>query len=93
VAGGVVRTRVIYSGTVQGVSFRATTAGLARGRPIVGYVRNLPDGTVELEAEGPAAAVNELLAAIRMEFAGYIRDEQHVTVPATGQDRSFGIRY
>ena len=47
----VLRQRVIFRGRVQGVGFRATTASIARRHPVVGYVKNMPDGAVELIAE------------------------------------------
>ncbi|HEY1816695.1 MAG TPA: acylphosphatase [Kofleriaceae bacterium] len=56
------RVHAIVSGRVQGVSFRATTCREARRLGVVGWVRNLPDGTVELEAEGDDARIAELLA-------------------------------
>ena len=56
------RIRAIVSGRVQGVSFRASTATEARRLGIVGWVKNRPDGTVELEAEGPDDMVTALLA-------------------------------
>ena len=42
--------RVLYEGHVQGVGFRFATKNIARGFDVVGTVRNLPDGRVELEA-------------------------------------------
>jgi acylphosphatase len=62
VSGAVVRRRAVVRGRVQGVSFRASTQAEARLRGVVGWVRNLPDGSVELEAQGDAAAVDALLA-------------------------------
>ena len=56
------RVRAIISGRVQGVSYRAATADEATRLSLVGWVRNSWDGTVELEAEGPADAVAALLA-------------------------------
>jgi acylphosphatase len=56
------RVRAIVSGRVQGVSFRAATCREARRLGVVGWVRNLPDGTVELEAEGDDARIVDLLA-------------------------------
>ena len=44
--------RIIYSGRVQGVGFRWTAKELARGYDVLGTVRNLPDGTVEMVVAG-----------------------------------------
>ena len=48
------RRQVLYSGHVQGVGFRYTTRSAARNYEVTGYVRNLPDGNVEVVAEGSA---------------------------------------
>ena len=90
---GSIRTRVIYSGTVQGVSFRATARHLAARRPVVGFVRNLADGRVELEAEGTRPEVDGLLGDIEREFAGYIEDRQQQSLPVRGAESRFDIRY
>ncbi len=50
------------AGIVQGVAFRASTAAVAQRLGLAGWVRNLVDGRVELEAEGPAGVVAQLLA-------------------------------
>jgi acylphosphatase len=55
------RVRVVVSGQVQGVFFRAETARLARAKGLGGFVRNLPDGRVEAAFEGDAEAVDELV--------------------------------
>jgi acylphosphatase len=91
--GGSIRQRVIYRGHVQGVCFRATARELARGRRVVGCVRNLPDGSVELEAEGPPAEVAELLHAIERHFAGYIEHTDRTPLPPRGDETRFEIRY
>ncbi|MEW6198235.1 MAG: acylphosphatase [Planctomycetota bacterium] len=88
-----VRCRVIYSGHVQGVFFRATAQDLSRRREVVGFVRNLRDGTVELEAEGPAAEVEAFLADIATYYSGHIRDARRTTLPPRGDERSFEIQY
>ena len=51
---------IIVEGLVQGVWYRATTCREAQRLELGGWVRNLPDGRVEIEAQGPAAAVDEL---------------------------------
>ncbi len=48
-------------GRVQGVSYRASTVMAAEARGLTGWVRNLPDGNVELEAQGDDAQVDSLL--------------------------------
>jgi len=61
----VVRRRVVVDGLVQGVGFRASCARRALGAGLAGWVRNLPDGRVEAVFEGPAVAVDALVAWCR----------------------------
>lgn len=53
------------TGRVQGVSYRAWTEDEARARGLSGWVRNMPDGSVEALFIGPPAALDEMLAACR----------------------------
>ncbi len=55
------RVHVLVSGRVQGVFFRSSTTDEATRRGLTGWVRNLPDGRVEAEVQGPAEQVRELL--------------------------------
>ena len=55
------RVRVIIHGRVQGVFFRMETRKAARQFGATGWVRNLPDGTVEAVMEGSAETVESLL--------------------------------
>ena len=57
----VVRYRVLISGLVQGVSFRDACRRTAERQGVSGWVRNLPDGSVEAVFEGPAGAVDALV--------------------------------
>ncbi len=83
---------VFYSGRVQGVGFRYTTKTVAAGFEIVGVVRNLPDGRVELVAEGVRAELEEFHAALRdAGLAGFIRDEQVTWADAKNKFRGFEI--
>ena len=59
------RVRVVVSGRVQGVFFRATCASLAREAGVAGSVRNLPDGAVTAAFEGEDEAVDRLVAWCR----------------------------
>ncbi len=60
-----VRIRARVTGMVQGVFYRASTKDAARARGLTGWVRNCDDGAVELEAEGPAEQIDELVAWLR----------------------------
>ena len=67
-----IRRRIFFSGRVQGVGFRATCQSLARGFEIAGYVRNHPDGSVELVAEGEGSEIDAFLTTIQREMCRYI---------------------
>ena len=70
------RMHVFYSGCVQGVGFRYTAKTAANGFEVTGIVRNLPDGRVELIAEGDRGELEAFRDAIRgAGLAGFIRDE------------------
>lgn len=84
---------VFYSGMVQGVGFRYTTARLARNRQVTGFVRNLPDGRVELVAEGEHEEVEGLLAEVRERMSGCIGDEDVARENASGAFRDFSIAF
>ena len=57
--------RVLYSGHVQGVGFRYTVRQVATGFEVAGTVRNLPEGGVEVVAEGDRAELEAFREAIR----------------------------
>lgn len=57
--------RAVVRGRVQGVGFRASTEETARALGLVGWVRNMPDGAVEVDAEGPEEALRELERFLR----------------------------
>jgi acylphosphatase len=67
---------VCYEGKVQGVGFRASILSLAKGFDVTGWVKNLPDGRVELMTTGHKAEVEEFLQSIReSHLAGHIESE------------------
>ena len=59
--------RVIFEGRVQGVGFRYTCKDLAKGFEVVGTVKNLPEGTVELEVMGETEEVEDFIKEIAEE--------------------------
>jgi len=71
------RMQIIYSGLVQGVGFRYSAKTVAAGFEVTGTVRNLPDGRVELVAEGARGELEAFRGAIHdAGLAGFIRDER-----------------
>jgi acylphosphatase len=86
-----IRRRAIYFGRVQGVFFRATARELSAGFEIVGYVKNLADGSVELEAEGPAEQVVKFLSVVADRYRDSIRDTSIVDLPARGSETEFAV--
>jgi acylphosphatase len=81
------------SGRVQGVYFRASTQETARGLGLAGWVRNLPDGRVELVAEGAPEAVDRLVTWLQEgpPAARVERVDVEVEVPA-GAGGDFEVR-
>jgi acylphosphatase len=59
------RLQAVVRGQVQGVNFRAATQRVAERLGLDGWVRNRPDGAVELVAEGPRPALEQLLIFLR----------------------------
>lgn len=62
-----------FSGHVQGVGFRYSTAQLAKGFEVTGFVKNLADGRVELEIEGEESECRGMLASVEDELDAYVR--------------------
>lgn len=79
-------------GKVQGVGFRWWTAGIAKSLGLVGYAKNLDDGSVEIIAQGSRAAVEELQAELQSgDTAGRVDYlEADITQPV-GSYKNFGI--
>jgi len=67
-----VAKHVIFEGRVQGVGFRFTALRIANRYGLTGWVRNVPDGTVEMLAQGGTEDVNHCLQDIQESFEGYI---------------------
>lgn len=83
---------VLYSGRVQGVGFRHIAKTSAAGFEITGTVRNLPDGRVELAAEGLRDELDAFRAALHdAGLAGFIRDEQVSWAEPENKFRGFEI--
>lgn len=84
---------IFFSGRVQGVGFRATLRGIAKNVPVVGYVRNLPDGRVEAVVQGEAVAVEKLLTTIELRLPGHVRQVERRELTSAEDFAGFEIRY
>ena len=86
------RVTVTYSGRVQGVGFRATVRHVARGYDVTGLVRNMPNGRVELVAEGMKDELKAFLTAIATgELSGHIAESLETWSAALGHFHGFVI--
>jgi acylphosphatase len=86
--------RVFYEGRVQGVGFRYTVRQLATGFDVVGWVGNLIDGRVQMEAQGAPEEIHEFLQAIRdSHLRGYIDRVTIDDIKPSPNLKGFGIRH
>lgn len=89
-----VKAHVIVSGRVQGVFFRAKTQSAARRLGVTGWVRNLPDRTVEAVFEGPRPKVEAVVQWCHTGSPGARVTDVHVRwEAASGEFADFAVRY
>jgi acylphosphatase len=84
---------IFFSGRVQGVGFRYTARSLAAGFEIAGFVRNLPDGRVQMVAEGAVEEIDRFSAALQKELGQYIFNRTETVRSASGKFADFEIRF
>jgi len=89
-----VRVRVFIGGRVQGVAYRFFAEKYAARLDITGWVRNLPDGRVEVLAEGTNAHIEAFLTRLR-DGPGLARIDTFEVLrePATGEFRDFRVAF
>lgn len=85
--------QVIYSGRVQGVGFRYTVKRIATGFEVRGWVRNLDDGRVELQASASESdELEDFLQAVQdSSLGGNIREAEARSIPDLPGLRGFSI--
>ncbi len=70
---------VYFTGHVQGVGFRYAVLQVAKEFEVAGFVKNLADGRVQLEAEGAPGEIGRFVAAVEERMHGYIRKVERST--------------
>lgn len=89
-----VRVRLRIYGIVQGVYFRANMRRVAKALGVTGWVRNVPDGSVEAVAEGRRDAVEELVKwSLRGPPAAVVEKVVVEFEPYKGEFKEFTVRY
>jgi acylphosphatase len=88
-----VAKRIIFEGRVQGVGFRYTTKDIAKGFDVCGWVKNLPDGTVELQVMGGEDEVTDFIKEIAEEsaVAHHIQNLRTESIPLLENTSGFMI--
>lgn len=82
---------IIFIGQVQGIGFRFTTHRIANRHQLTGFVRNLPDGSVEVLTQGKPEDINKCIYEIKLAFAGCIRQTQIEDAPPNPKYTDFRI--
>ena len=83
---------IFFSGHVQGVGFRYSVLQIAREFEVAGFVSNVADGRVLLEAEGRAVDVTAFVDAVQEKMHGYIRRIERSGRPRAPQFSGFAIK-
>jgi acylphosphatase len=68
----VIAKHIVFSGRVQGVGFRFAALNVANRYGLTGYVRNMPDGDVEMLVQGPAEMIDNCIRDLQDSFVGTI---------------------
>lgn len=83
---------VFFTGHVQGVGFRYAVLQVAKEFEVAGFVSNLADGRVHLEAEGSPAEIGAFVDAVQEKMHGYIRKLERSAGRRPPQFAGFTIR-
>ena len=85
--------RVFYEGRVQGVGFRYQTKQIALGYDVIGWVKNLPDGRVELQIMGEEEELHDFFKELEVDstLAHHILEKTHEDIPPLEGVKGFKI--
>ena len=85
------RERIVYGGRCQGVGFRWTSQSIARRLGLTGWVRNLEDGTVEMEIQGEEEQIDRVIMSINADRYVSVERMDVKTIPVE-QENGFRTR-
>lgn len=85
--------RIVFTGRVQGVGFRFAALRIADRYALGGWVRNLPDGAVEMLAQGDSRDIDQCLRNIEESFRGYITETRIDDAAPDPEYADFKITY
>ncbi len=84
---------IIFTGRVQGVGFRFTARRAASRRQLTGFVRNVPNGTVEMFAQGRSEDIDDCIQDLKEYFAGYLKETRIEEIPPDPRYTDFKITF
>ena len=84
---------IIFIGRVQGVGFRFTARRAANRRQLTGFVCNLPNGTVEMLAQGRSEDIDDCIQDLKEYFAGYLKETRIEEIPPDPKHTDFKITF
>lgn len=87
------RLAINFKGRVQGVGFRATTRDVVSRQPnlLTGWVRNEPDGSVQMEIQGDPAAIETALIELQAAMSRNIKSTNRAELPESKDEHTFTI--
>ena len=87
-----VRWHIFFSGRVQHVGFRWISARFARELYLTGWVRNEPDGRVEMEVQGSVSSIRQLIIRLKAQPHIIVEDLEVEEVPVVPSERVFSVK-
>ena len=88
-----VARHIIFIGRVQGVGFRFTAHRMANRHQLAGFVRNLPNGSVEMLAQGTADDIDDCIQDLKEYYSGHIREMEIDEIPSDPRHTDFKITF
>lgn len=89
--GNTARWHILFSGSVQHVGFRYTALYFSRELYLTGWVRNNPDGSVEMEAQGTLACLRKLVLKLKSQPHIHIEDVRITEIDQVVAERKFRV--